>query len=511
MSVRLQRETTEAARIVRAAAQQAAVEAEASLPGGLRDEVRLFYTEAQAVPLSAEAAGNRLTVNGRVTFRALYAQGDLTHVRSVEEMRDFSRQLPLPQPDAGAQYTAACEVGEVSARVFNGRLLMRAEVNVSAAGLETREVSLVTGVQEEDAQTLAETLPVQRAVGGGGAQGLCRGEFDVAAALQAQQALLGSGEARVEDILGGEDGRATVTGVIDLAVCLASSLPGRPLVTVQHSLPFEQQVALTGEAGDLLSASARVTDVAVALEDAEGTQTLRAEVGLDVQALSIAERQAAPLRDVFGSGKRQLSAVGERMTFCVGHVNEQAAESGRLQLTLPSDAPRIKTVLAAFVQPALAGAKAENGRMQADMTLRATLIYMTEDSGIPVAFTAEEPARMTFTGEMREDDLLRLSASRVEASAVAGDRAEIRYVMTLHAGGTRETAAFAVTDVTEGEVPPEHSALSVYSAQGDETLWDVMKRYRLSREGLLALNPEIAELGTDAPLPAGTKVIAYKR
>ena len=71
---------------------------------------------------------------------------------------------------------------------------------------------------------------------------------------------------------------------------------------------------------------------------------------------------------------------------------------------LPEDAPRIETVLAAFVQPVLAGAKAQNGKLQADMLLRSTLIYMTEDSNIPVSFTAEEPARMTFSGELTEEE-----------------------------------------------------------------------------------------------------------
>ena len=258
MSVRLQRETIESAGRIKASAQQTVVEAEVPLPGGLRDEVRLFYTEAQAVPQGAEAVGNRLTVNGRVTFRALYAQGDLTHVHSVEEMRDFSRPLTLPRADAAAQYTPVCEVTSVSARVFNGRLLMRAELNVSAEGLETRQVNAVTAVEEPGAQILRESLTVQRVVGGGEAQGLARGEFEIAPALQATEALIGSGEARVEDILGGADGRATVTGTIDLTVCLASDMPGRPLVSTQYSLPFEQQVTLSGEAGEMLSASARV-------------------------------------------------------------------------------------------------------------------------------------------------------------------------------------------------------------------------------------------------------------
>ena len=132
MSVRMKRETIEAGSLLRAQPQQVTVEAEATLPGGLRDEVLLLYTDAQALPLSAESVGGRVNVNGRVVFRTLYAQGDLTRVRSVEEMRDFSRALTAAAQDTAASYTPVCEITAVSARVFNGRLLMRAEMNLSA-------------------------------------------------------------------------------------------------------------------------------------------------------------------------------------------------------------------------------------------------------------------------------------------------------------------------------------------------------------------------------------------
>ncbi len=511
MSVRLKRETIEVGRLLRAAAQQTVTEAEAALPGGLRDEVRVFYTEAQAVPLGAEAVGNRVTVSGRVNFRALYAQGDLTHVHSAETSADFTRQLTLPAADNGAQYQPSCEITGVSSRVFNGRLLMRAEMNVYSEAFAAEEINVVSDVDETGAQALSETVTVQRTVGGGTAQGLVKGEFELAEALQAEEALLGSGEARVEDIIGGADGRATAIGSIDLTVYHASRMPGRPLVYTQHSLPFEQAVTLSGEAGDMLSASVEVTDVAVALEGSGEGQLLRAEVSLAARIDALKEQSVAVVSDVFGAADDQLIPSGERVSLRVASVNEQTAESGRLQLMLPEGTPRIKTILAAFVQPVLAGAKAQGGKLHADMLLRATLIYMTEDSGIPISYTAEEPARMAFAGEMEEGDSMELHASRVEASAVAGDRAEIRYVMALHARGGRYRQVFAVTDVAQEEAENSQAVLALYRTQGDERVWDVMKRYRLSLNGLQAFNEEIKDKKPADVLPAGANLIAYKR
>ena len=511
MSVRMRRETIEAGSLLRAQPQQASVEAEATLPGGLRDDVLLFHTEAPVLPLSAEAAGNRVNVSGRVAFRALYAQGDLTRVRSIEEMRDFSRALTVDSRETSAQYEPVCEITAVSARVFNGRLLMRADLNVGAEANETHAVSVVTALEEENAQVLSDTLSVQQTVGGGHGQGLVKGEFEISQALQADEALLGSGEARVEDILGGADGRAAVTGTIDLTVCHASRMPGHPLVYTQHSLPFEQQVTLSGEPGDMLSASVRVTDVAAALEENDGGQTLRVEVGIDAQVQALREEENQIISDVFSDSGDMLIPSGERMSFCVGYVNDQTAESGRLQLVLPEDKPRIETVLAAFVQPVLAGARSQGGKLHADMLLRTTLVYMTEDSGIPVSYTAEEPLRMAFAGELNEDDALSLSASRVEAAAVAGDRAEIRFVLTLQGHGARYRQVFAVTDVAEEETPAAQATLALYRTQGDERLWDIMKRYRLSQDSLEVFNEQLRDRASSQVLPQGMEIIAYRR
>ena len=507
MDVRLRRENLVSGGQLRAQPQQVSVEAEATLPGGLRDEVLLFHTQARALPLQAEAAGNRVTVSGRVIFQALYSQGDLTRVRSVEEMRDFSRALTVAAPESAAAYEPVCEITAVSARVFNGRLMMHADLNLWAQADEMREVAAVTALEEENAQVLPETLKTQRVVGEGRAQGLIKGEFELSQALQAEEALIGSGEARVEDILGGADGRATVTGTVDLTVCHASRMPGHPLVYTQHSLPFEQQVTLNGENGDMLSASVAVTDVAAALEG-EG---LRVEVGVDARVQAIREREISVVTDVFSNSGDLLIPTGERAGYCVGFVNDHAAESARVQLVLPEDAPRIATVLAAFAQPVLAGARQQGGRLQADLSVKTTLIYMTEDSGIPVSHTAEEPLRLSFPCELKENDILSLSASRVEAAAVAGDRAEVRFVLALDGRGARYRPVFTVTDVERQPAPAAQAVMALYRAQGDERLWDVMKRYRLSRDSLAALNESLREREPGDLLPAGMEIIAYRR
>jgi len=510
MSVRFDRENIETGRALRATPQQMAVEGEILLPGGLRDEVRVLHTDAEACALQTENTGNRVTVSGRVAFHVLYAQGDLTRVRSAETLSDFSRALTVARTEATAEFQPQCEVTGVQARVFNGRLLLKAEMNVYAEATEVQEAAFITNVQEPSAQVLKREMTVQRTVGGGSAQGLVRGEFEVADALQAQEALQAQAEARVEDVIGGADGRAAVTGTIDLTACFASGINGRPLVYAQYSLPFEQPVTLSGEAGDMLSASAQVTDVAVALEGDEKGKALRAEIGLQVRIDSLKEQKTQLVTDVFATGDEELQPQSVATSVRTQVINTHAAESGRIQLLLPEGAPRIKTVLAAFAHPVLAGAKENGGRLNVDMLMRATLIYMTEDSGIPVSHTTEEPLRLSFACEGAAEDMLSLTVSHVEASMVASDRAEIRCVATLHVSGARYEAVSAVTDILSEQAGKDDRCLAMYITQPQERLWDVMKRYRLSEAAVKALNEETAEYAPEDMLPVAMRLIAYR-
>lgn len=52
-----------------------------------------------------------------------------------------------------------------------------------------RQVNAVTQVEEDGAQVLSQTLELQQCVGGGESSGLIRGEFELAPALQVEEAL----------------------------------------------------------------------------------------------------------------------------------------------------------------------------------------------------------------------------------------------------------------------------------------------------------------------------------
>jgi hypothetical protein len=504
------RENMETEQIIAARPTQVTVEAEVALPGGLREEARVYYTDATVQVNGGELAGSRVTADGRVTFHVLYAQGDLTHVNGLEASADFSQAMPLAgeeAPPAAVRLKPRAQVQRVNAKAFNGRLLLQAIVNLTAETALPRSVSFIQdAAPDSPVQRATQTIAFQRTVGEGESQTLLREEFELSDVLKIKDTLFATAQAQVEDILGGADGAATVTGTVTVEACHTSDLPGRPLVYTRHTAPYEQQVTLSGALGSALAARTLVRDTAALSQEGETGRVMRAEIQLTTEMTAVEDSAMTVLRDVFTTEGDALVTSAQRVVFRDGTVNETTAESGRAVLTLPEGSPRMKTALLGFVRPIPVQFQRQKDKLAVDGVLDMTVIYQADDSGAPVAVRQEEAFHTVFSTQALPEDDLTLTAEQVEPAAVTGDRAELKYILRLNAEGVRKNEAQILVDAASLPAEEMEKGVILYFLQPGETLWDMAKRYRVSLDAVRRLNPGL----TADPAP-GTPVMAYKK
>ena len=194
------------------------------------------------------------------------------------------------------------------------------------------------------------------------------------------------------------------------------------------------------------------------------------------------------------------------MRFRSGAVQETAAESGKTVLQLPEGSPRVKTALLGFVRPVIAQAQRQNGRLTVEGVLDTAVIYLTDDSDAPVSVRQEEPFRAVFSVDALPEDHLSLAAAQVEASAVTGDRVELKYILRLSVEGARKDAAEVIVDAAAAEERDTPRGIMLYYVQPGEELWDIARRYRVAPEELRRINPGVGET-----VATGTPVVVMKR
>lgn len=505
------RDNLETEEIFTAKPVQFTVEAEAVLPGGLREEAQVYYADAEAVALGGELTGNRITADGKVNFHVLYAQGDMKKVQALEASADFSQTLPLQRENAqqlSGRVGAHAQVMKATGRVFGGRLMLQAVVALSAEAEAPRSVSFIRDAENtEGLEKTMQALRYQRAVGEGENRSLVKEEIELTDVLQVRDTLFATAHAQVEDILGGADGKAVVTGSIQVEACHTSDMPGRPLIYTRHTLPYEQAVQLTGAPGESLAARSDVCDTAVLTQEGpDGSRTMRTEIQLRTRVTAVADRQMDVLRDAFTLSGEGVECKEKQVVFRTGTVNEAAAESGRAVMTLPESSPRVRTPLLAFVRPIPVKTEKKGEKLVAEGVLETTLIYLTDDSDIPVSAQQEQPFRAVFTTKAEPEDSLSFMVLQAEPSAVTGDRVEIKYILQMQAEGVRKEGRGIITDAVPVTAASAEKGIALYFLQPGEELWDVARHYRLPIRTLKELNPDL----TDTPMP-GEKIIAYRR
>ncbi len=498
MEMNIVRESVEVERLVAAAQEQAVVEGEVALPGSMRDAARILHTDAQIIIGAAETQVDRLGLDGQVVFHVLYTQGDPTRVQTLEAACDFSHQMEMPGVSPRMQANLLGEVIEARAQSSGGRLLLRAVVGLNGQVMSSAPVMAVrdlTGLP--GLRTSSHNVVLSRTVGEGQGEALLREEYEIPAAMCVTETLYANAKPQIDDVVGGE-GRATITGTVQLDVYHASDLPELPLVVTHHTIEFEQPVDIRGSSGQTLRAVPVVRDVMVnSMEAGEGRRVLRAEVVLGMMVNATQQETQTLLADAYTLSGPDVALTKQTMPLHTQDVYAVARESGKQMIQMPESSAPVGNVLAAFVHPTIASYERIGGRVTVEGVLTITILYLPQDSANPTSVQREEPFAITFPVSLPEGTLVSMAPLEVDAMGITSDRVEVRYVMQLTGMATQTKPVDVVTDAEEVSGTTQDGGVVLYYAQPGETLWDVARRYRVDEACLVRMNPGLEQLRPD--------------
>ena len=485
MELKLTRETLRFERLAGRGGEQVTIEGEATLPGSMRDAVTVLSVQAQAHLTDAQAGNSEAGVRGRVCFQVLYTQGDLTRMRALETNCDFMHAIPLEGAAPGMRLCATAAVQETEGMAANGRMTLRALLEISVEAFETAERELITTAEEEGnacaLQTKMQTAAFLMSEPLGQGRTLVREEFDLPAKLEIGEVLSASATARAEELSGG-NGRISVSGTVEVRVMHRAKEKGRPLVTTTHELPFD--VSMDARTAEDVQMNAEVIDVMADSVESEKGRTLRVEAEVRAGLKVCRRREMQLLEDLYSLRGPVLEPVTEVLDVHAGEAAAEARESLRLPVLLPPDAPAMDTMIAVFAQPVLSAVSPAGKRLNAEGIMNVTMIYLPVDSDIPVSAHAREPFAMTFPIEAGEGVSAQAYTIETTAAATTSDRAELRCVLGLRTMQHDVQRLCCVREIRERpqEAQP-HGFVLVWPAAG-ESRWDTARRLRVDQNAL---------------------------
>ena len=231
------------------------------------------------------------------------------------------------------------------------------------------------------------------------------------------------------------------------------------------------------------------------------------EVVLGLEVCGDTQEDWTVLKDAYTIQGEGVSLSAQTVASRVGDSRGQTAESGKMILMLPEGSPAARTVLAGFATPILTGREQMGGRLNVEGMLEVTLLYMTDDSEVPVSISLEEPFRMTFAATPGSEDFLGLEASDIDVSAITSDRVEMKYILRLTMDGVDCRQSQWIADVQPKEEAEPMNGVALYFVQPGEGLWEIARRYRIPQEELTALNKDLEK----QPPEPGQAVVVFRR
>lgn len=499
MDSTLRREEMELQTMIAGVEQQTVVEGEVALPGSMRDAATVLVTQANVVPGKAVAQTDQVSVSGQVIFHVLYSQGDLTRIQEIETNCDFTDVIAAEGVNSGMQAQAQTQVLEATSTASGGRLHLRAVIGCNARVYANQVVSGIGDIENAGSNVRARKEQVSTAVSqeAGSERMLLREEFDLPAALGVGETLFATARVHTGEISGGQ-GRASLSGVIDMCVYHAGVQGGKPLEVTHHSMPFEAQVDVINDARGELSADVQVRDVlADSMDASDGARILRVEIELDITLYATQSNKINVLEDAYTLEGEEIALSRETFRAHTGDSGISAHESGKAIISIPDGAEPIGTVLAAFAQPVLGTHEQQGERVRVDGVMDITLVYLPMDSDIPVSASQSTPFSTAFSGRADGDTWIALSCDEVTGGKITSDRAEVRYGLNLQSNSSHNET---VSIVTQMENTPERATAGgviVYYPTREESLWDVAKRYRVDEAKLSEQNGNIKAVSGD--------------
>ena len=175
----------------------------------------------------------------------------------------------------------------------------------------------------------------------------------------------------------------------------------------------------------------------------------------------------------------------------------------RLSAEIPASAPEVSRILFSSAYPTILSSEEENGVLSMDGIMTLMLCYTTSQAGIrslklQIPFETE----ISYEKRLSDSELLIRCFGEYALCEGSGRELEIKCCLDLCIWEVETQQAQAVCSATFSEMSaPKQCGIIVYYADGKETLWDVVKKFRVSPDKMCIRDRSDPKISASAHCP----------
>ena len=481
MALELTRQEFEVENLIGTRDSQVLLRAEALVPGAGREAIEPLLCDASLFVDTADLQTDRVVLDGTATCQAVYRQGGETTLRALTAQAKLNHVLEIPGAEPGMFSRIWATVEHVEAKYENGHMIFLVTCSLRAQALRLQPISGIQSVTgQAGLETAYGTLSSVKLAAESSEMALLRDTVSLPAALDARTTLMDWATAEIEEVapdLGG----VRVKGRVLVETLVSSGAPGRPATVVRVPMALDQLVELPEWLTGDVAAEADVRGVRsqIAMASDSDSPSLTCEVELRVRVLANTTDAPEVLMDIYATQGNALEVETRDITLCARVNRARMTEAVRGTVMIGEDAPRVGSVIAAQVKPVVGGWQGADGAGRVEGVLEASVLYMPTDGGQPASATAELPFAVDVPMALDETSGLIVQPLSAEASALMGDRLDMKVQLALLCETRVRQTARIVTDVAEGApLQRQPGIVIVWPGEGEDA-WSIARRYAI--------------------------------
>ena len=491
------------------------------MPDVKPDVKEILSADAQLIVQNVESDNEKVVVEGCIVYKVLYlSSGEKEEIKGVNSSSDFSQEITV---GGSGMLTAKvrCDVAHIDCKIVNDRKLnIKTVVQMTCKSYRELYLDVVKGIsgeQDGSVQVLAGEVELNRFLGMG---------EDVA--ILHEPIVLADGFPEIGEMLqtdlkiasvetGFVDGNFLIEGKMSFMGMYLSQVEDDAIHVVNSEFSFGKAMEIPGFRMD----AEHLTDVRIldgkysVRENEDGERkVIDLEITIKCNGEAYEKMKCGLMEDAY-SVNGSLHIQKEMATIQNVRITEQTTFMVKELFSIEEGMPECKEMFAVTPSVSVNDYTVGNGKIVVQGVCAYHMLYISNTKSKPVqSLRVENEFTQTFdikglTEGMRCD--LHAEMQHVSYAVRNGTRIEMNADVTLKMKFMEQMQIPCITEIEEtlpeetGEVTQKSSGFVIYFVQPGDSMWNIAKRYKITREKLQVYNTDIDEA------IAGTQMLIPKR
>lgn len=490
MSLELIRESIKVNQVIGEETTQTVFENDIIVPDVKPDAARILLIDGDVIVRNAEAAQDKVSINGAIGYKILYVSDDETQsIKSINAAANINYELDMPNVRSGMKCGVKCDIEHIDYSILNGRKINTKAI-VKIAGKATNDIEqfIVNDFKGlDDIQVLRENININSYLGDNESSFTLRESMEVPAGKPAIRELL-----RNDIKITGKDYKITDNKVIAKGELNVSTLyigddETQSIQFMEHEIPFTQFIDLPGiDENGSCELNYRFTDSHFEpQEDNDGElRYINGEVTLNIAAIGYAKKALEVVADAYSPGAR---ITLDKEPF---RLEEIAAESKsqiilKDTVVIEGDNPEITEVFNVLCKPSISDLRILDNKVILEGVAEDSILYLSNNAEQPIcSYNQEVLFNHGIDIKGIKPDMkceVDLDVEHCNYSMVSSNEVEVRLVLGVTIKVINQYMLPMIVKAAELLLDEKRLAalpsMIIYFSQPGDTLWKIAKKY----------------------------------